>query len=133
MLCTISTELGSSPFKTARFERFKGGMTIDMHVGRHPTPWTTSMNDLTSLSLKALMRVATHTNLVDDCRMTEWVVILRIDELEIVLNHDKAHVFLQGLIRGSLRQQQLAEGGLRKKGDSGSVPWASEVQRHQIG
>lgn len=91
------------------------------------------MHDLTSFPLDALIRVVKRTNLVDDCRMTEWVVILRIEDVEFVLNHAKAHVFLQGMIRGSLRQQQLSENRLEQSGDGASASWANELHRRQIG
>lgn len=59
------------------------------------------MPDYSHASLEQLIRDVLARRLVDRHHMTEWVVVLYLSDLEIVLNHPQAHVFLQGLLHGA--------------------------------
>ena len=84
------------------------------------------MNEQDTFPLDALIRLAKQTHLIDDYRKTEWVVVLEIDGDELVMNHAYAQVFLQGMVRGALRTQQLAEGNLRDGVDEVSTLWTED-------
>ena len=93
------------------------------------------MSDITdrnNFQIESLMRIAKETSLIDDCRMTDWVVILTIENVDVIMNHDKAQVFLQGMIRGSLRERKLAS-ERRPRHWSGSSLRAMESHLSLIG
>ena len=87
------------------------------------------MYDFHSLSLQTLLKVARRAQLIDDSRMTDWVVILSIDDENLVMNHSNAHFFLQGLIHGSARIQRLA--GIEMEEETRSTRSAPEAAFHQ--
>lgn len=91
------------------------------------------MYNLNSFSLETLIQICRQAALIDECRMTDWVVVLKMDSEELVMNHANAHVFLQGLIRGSFQRQKLTDAALYSRLDSIPLPRSKKERRCLVG